>query len=65
MTTNNYQPTAQNEQSASGVDENSKNTGARPTPEPVIAIRDLKKTYLLGQTRVRALRGVTLVVNPG
>ena len=65
MTTNNYQPTSQSEQSASAVDEHNKNTGARPTTEPVIAIRDLKKTYLLGQTRVRALRGVTLEVNPG
>ena len=65
MTTNNYQPTSQSEQSASAVDEHSKNTGARPTAEPVIAIRDLKKTYFLGQTRVRALRGVTLEVYPG
>ena len=65
MTTNHYQPTSQSEQSASAVDEHSKNTGARPTAEPVIAIRDLKKTYFLGQTRVRALRGVTLEVYPG
>lgn len=72
MTTNNYQPSSQGEQSASAVDELSKNTdtsqpetGAIPTLEPVIAIRDLKKTYLLGQTQVRALRGVTLEVYPG
>lgn len=72
MTTNNYQPSSQAEQSASALDEQSKNTDgsqpetrAMPTPEPVIAIRDLKKTYLLGQTQVRALRGVTLEVYPG
>jgi putative ABC transport system ATP-binding protein len=32
---------------------------------PVIAVRDLKKTYFLGQTRVRALRGISLEVNAG
>ena len=32
---------------------------------PVIAVRDLTKTYTLGETRVRALRGVSLEVWPG
>jgi putative ABC transport system ATP-binding protein len=36
-----------------------------PLPAPVIVVRDLKKTYLLGQTRVRALRGVSLEVQEG
>jgi putative ABC transport system ATP-binding protein len=34
-------------------------------PRPIIAVRALAKTYQLGQTRVQALRGVTLVVYPG
>jgi putative ABC transport system ATP-binding protein len=33
-----------------------------PTP-PVIAVRQLTKTYLLGRTRVPALRGVSLVIH--
>jgi putative ABC transport system ATP-binding protein len=32
---------------------------------PAIVVRGLTKTYLLGQTRVPALRGVSLVVHPG
>src|SRR3982751_6464398 len=32
---------------------------------PVIAVRDLAKTYWLGQTRVRALQGVTLEIQAG
>ena len=32
---------------------------------PLIAIRDLVKTYVVGEMQVRALRGVTLDVNPG
>ncbi len=32
---------------------------------PVISVRSLTKTYLLGQTRVRALRGVSLDIYPG
>ena len=32
---------------------------------PVVAVRDLGKTYWLGQTEVHALRGVTLNVYPG
>ena len=34
-------------------------------PQPVIAVHHLTKTYLLGQTRVAALRGVSLRVRPG
>ena len=37
----------------------------KPAPGSVIVVRDLKKTYLLGQTRVRALRGVSLEVRQG
>lgn len=32
---------------------------------PIIAVRGLTKTYFLGQTQVRALRGVSLEVHPG
>jgi putative ABC transport system ATP-binding protein len=32
---------------------------------PLIAVRDLSKTYTMGSTRVRALRGVTLTVERG
>jgi putative ABC transport system ATP-binding protein len=32
---------------------------------PLISVRGLVKTYLLGQTRVRALRGVSLDIDPG
>ena len=35
------------------------------TSTPVIVVRNLAKTYHLGQTRVRALRGVSLVVEVG
>jgi putative ABC transport system ATP-binding protein len=35
------------------------------TPEPTIAVRDLTKTYEVGEIEVRALRGVTLEVPPG
>lgn len=34
-------------------------------PQPVIVVRDLKKTYVLGETSVHALRGVSLQVQPG
>ena len=37
--------------------------GARAVP--VVAVRNLTKTYLLGQTEVHALRGITLKVYPG
>src|SRR4029079_13391028 len=33
--------------------------------QPLIAFRDLKKTYDLGETQVHALRGVSLDVMPG
>jgi putative ABC transport system ATP-binding protein len=41
-----------------------------PTPRrggrlPTIAVRGLTKTYVLGQTRVRALRGISLDIYPG
>src|SRR5258708_5286589 len=36
-----------------------------PQITPLISVRDLKKTYLLGQTQVRALRGVSLDIYPG
>lgn len=36
-----------------------------PSAGTVIAVRNLKKTYMLGQTRVRALRGVSLEVQQG
>jgi putative ABC transport system ATP-binding protein len=42
-------------------------TDARASAEshiPVVAVRDLTKTYPLGQTRVHALRGITLNVYP-
>jgi putative ABC transport system ATP-binding protein len=39
--------------------------GPAPDPTAVISVRDLKKVYALGQTRVRALRGVSLDVHPG
>ena len=41
-------------------------SAAQPAPAtaPVIAVRDLTKTYLLGRTQVHALRGVTLSIRP-
>jgi putative ABC transport system ATP-binding protein len=36
-----------------------------PKLAPMITVRDLKKTYLLGQTQVRAVRGVSLDIHPG
>ena len=32
---------------------------------PLISVADLKRTYDLGETKVQALRGVTLEVMPG
>ena len=32
---------------------------------PAIEVRDLKKTYIVGETRVHALRGVSLQIMPG
>jgi putative ABC transport system ATP-binding protein len=37
----------------------------RPGVAPVVSVRNVKKTYTLGQTRVHALRGVSLDVYPG
>ena len=34
-------------------------------PQPVVSVRNLKKTYMLGQTSVRALRGISLDLYPG
>ncbi len=41
--------------------------GRPPVPgaKPVVSVRNLKKTYVLGQTRVHALRGISLDVYPG
>jgi putative ABC transport system ATP-binding protein len=36
-----------------------------PSTTPLIAVRNLRKTYVLGETAVPALRGVTLDVYPG
>ena len=49
--------------------ERSDSTGEQSLPQksrlPLISVRGLVKTYLLGQTRVRALRGVSLDIMPG
>lgn len=45
------------------VDRHYRENGTRDLP--VVAIREMKKTYLLGQTQVHALRGVTFKVYPG
>ena len=37
----------------------------KPGAKPVVSVRNLKKTYVLGQTRVHALRGISLDVYPG
>src|SRR5689334_19457027 len=39
--------------------------GDATTSKPIIAVRNLVKTYTLGQTRVHALQGVSLEVRPG
>jgi ABC-type glutathione transport system ATPase component len=38
---------------------------ARPDAVPVIEIQNLTKVYLMGKTRVEALRGVSLTVHAG
>jgi putative ABC transport system ATP-binding protein len=68
VTNNNFQSPLQSSQAemashAISVDRQHQENGARDLP--VIAIRELKKTYLLGQTQVHALRGVTFKVYPG
>ena len=35
------------------------------TPMPIVAVRDLTKTYIVGQTRVPALQGISLTVYQG
>jgi putative ABC transport system ATP-binding protein len=37
----------------------------RRVPQPVIRIEDLIRTYVMGQTQVRALRGVSLLIDRG
>ena len=39
--------------------------GTPPTPGAVISVRDLTKTYQVGDIEVRALRGASLDVNKG
>jgi putative ABC transport system ATP-binding protein len=68
VTTHNFPSALQNNQAEIGShtfsgDRQYQENGARDLP--VIAIRELTKTYLLGQTRVHALRGVTFKVSPG
>ncbi|MBO0783461.1 MAG: ABC transporter ATP-binding protein, partial [Ktedonobacteraceae bacterium] len=49
-----------------GIDEQVTQVTVPPTQAPVIAVRDLRKTYVLGKkTEVQALRGVSLDVYPG
>ncbi len=50
---------------AVGVGERTIKATTPATSTSVITVRDLKKTYLLGQTRVQALRGVSLEVHEG
>ncbi|HKS69660.1 MAG TPA: ABC transporter ATP-binding protein, partial [Ktedonobacterales bacterium] len=48
------------------ADATSASNGARAAANvPIIAVRDLTKTYVMGTTRVQALRGVTLAVQRG
>jgi putative ABC transport system ATP-binding protein len=76
MTTNNYHLPVHNIQDTSAVDDAKARAdrevmvqGAAVTDQagkgPVVEIRDLTKTYKLGHTRVRALRGVSLEVRRG
>jgi putative ABC transport system ATP-binding protein len=39
--------------------------GAPQAGGPVIAVRDLTKTYVVGEVEVRALRGVSVAIQPG
>lgn len=38
---------------------------AQQTPIPVVAVHNLSKDYRLGESRVHALRGVSLTISPG
>jgi len=38
---------------------------AAPKPEEIIAVEDLTKHYVMGETVVKALRGVTLTIHRG
>lgn len=48
---------------AASTDTQARAIGTRDTP--IITVRDLRKTYTMGRTRVRALRGVSLEIRPG
>ena len=63
MTRDNYPSPLQVASLTLSGDRQYQENGARDLP--VIAIRELTKTYLLGQTQVHALRGVNLKVTPG
>ncbi len=76
MATNNFQSLSQNSQDSPAAHETltiSEKTDAgsengipvKNVSTPVIAIRNITKTYELGKTRVRALRGVSLEVQRG
>jgi len=76
MATNNYQPTSHTMQDGAVVNglaarsdreatEREEALVAQAGMEAVVEIRDLTKTYKLGQTKVRALRGVSLAVQRG
>ena len=76
MTTNNYHPELHNIQDAraaddaeTGADSEVMAQGAAVTDQVgrglVVELQDLTKTYKLGQTRVRALRGISLEVRRG
>ncbi|HAE82677.1 MAG TPA: hypothetical protein DCK85_04740, partial [Ktedonobacter sp.] len=76
MATNNYQPTSHTMQDGAVVNglaarsdreatERKEALVAQAGMEAVVEIRDLTKTYKLGQTKVRALRGVSLAVQRG
>jgi putative ABC transport system ATP-binding protein len=49
----------------SATEAGSQLNGHAPRRLPVIAVRNLTKTYNLGQTKVRALRGVSVEIWPG
>ena len=42
-----------------------KKKSKKEKPKPVIEVKGIRKTYLLGETKVHALRGVSLDVYPG